>query len=976
MSAETNSLPLGTNTSSDIFGNTSIQRDLTLPVTQLGGSSNQNLVFIDSNLAETSILSSSFENAEVFLLNPNIDGIAQITNVLAQYQNVASVHIVSHGNAGDVLLGNSHLNLANISSYSSDLQSWSHALTTDADVLLYGCNVGAGGDGQSFIQQLSQITGADIAASNDLTGNAALGGDWELEVNTGTIESSSVLDSQAIAQYQSILPIYNGKNYILTNGSKTWENAQAEAQSLGGNLVTINDAAEETWLKSTFGSNQQFWIGFTDKDVEGQFKWVNGEATTYTNWAPGEPNNRGGNENYAVMNWGSTGKWNDLPSTVVRRGLIEVAPASLALEKNTYSINETAGSLVIGVVRSNDSTDKATVQYRVDCGTAVADSDFTATSGTLTFGVGETSKTFTIPIINDTLIEGNETFTLVIESPTGADLGTIRTASVTLIDDESTVLTISEPEVNENAGNAIITVTRGNGVGTGTVDFTTVDGTAIAGSDYQATSGQLTFADGETSKTITIGLINDTIGEPDETFTIQFTNLVGVTLQDTSLNTVTIIDDDPGSFIRETFISGLNQPTAFVRTPDNSLMYILEKSGIIKVAQGNTVLATRFIDLRQDVNNVRDRGALGLAIHPDFFNGSPYIYVSYTYDPPEAYLNTNPTTTLDDPDRAGNRPARVVRITADATNGYRTAVANSQVVIVGKNSTWANTSRPDGNSTTDFSIPESGRTTDGGYVQDYIKTDSESHTMGQLAFGADGALYVSVGDGTSYNGRDARSASVLNLDSLSGKILRVDPLTGQGLADNPFFNGDPNSNRSKVWNLGLRNPFRFTIKPGTSTPFIGDVGWSTWEEVNVGTSGANFGWPAYEGGTNAVNLVNLRQPSYDAANIPAIEALYNPDQVVTAPIYARNHSAGARAIVLGDFYDGNTFPSAYNDTVFVADVNEGTVDALTLNSENRVTAVRRFASGIPGIVYMETGPDGNLYYVNLGTNSIGRWRPV
>nr|MCM0590750.1 PQQ-dependent sugar dehydrogenase [Gloeotrichia echinulata DEX184] len=331
---------------------------------------------------------------------------------------------------------------------------------------------------------------------------------------------------------------------------------------------------------------------------------------------------------------------------------------------------------------------------------------------------------------------------------------------------------------------------------------------------------------------------------------------------------------------------------------------------------------------------------------------------------------------MDDPDRAGNRPARVVRITADATNGYRTAVANSQVVIVGKNSTWANTSRPDGNSTTDFSIPESGRTTDGGYVQDYIKTDSESHTIGQLAFGADGALYVSVGDGTSYNGRDARSASVLNLDSLSGKILRVDPLTGQGLADNPFFNGDPNSNRSKVWNLGLRNPFRFTIKPGTSTPFIGDVGWSTWEEVNVGTSGANFGWPAYEGGTNAVNLVNLRQPSYDAANIPAIEALYNPDQVVTAPIYARNHSAGARAIVLGDFYDGNTFPSAYNDTVFVADVNEGTVDALTLNSENRVTAVRRFASGIPGIVYMETGPDGNLYYVNLGTNSIGRWRPV
>lgn len=779
-------------------------------------------------------------------------------------------------------------------------------------------------------------------------------------------------------------PTFNGNRYRLTD-SLTWEEAQTAAQAVGGNLVTINTAAEETWLKQTFGGTEGFWIGITDRRVEGQFEWVNGEAVTYTNWAPGEPNNSGGNQDYGWMNFSATRQWDDNGATARLRGIIEIPSTpprgTIALEQNTYSVNEAGGGVDIAVVRSGNTSGAATVLYRTDNGTgangAIAGSDFTAQNGTLSFAAGESRKLIRIPILNDSVVEGNETFSFVVESPTGADLGTQRTAVVTILDDDNPALTVNDIRVSENAGNAVLTLTRGSGVGTASVQYTTANGTATAGSDYTSRTGTVTFAAGVTSQTISIPLINDTAGEANETFQVNFSNPVGLTLPDPSA-TVTITDDDAGSFVQETFVSGLTQPTAIAWTPDNSQLFVLEKSGLVKVIQNGVVVST-FADLRDQVNDVRDRGALGLAIHPNFYSGSPYIYVSYTYDPPEADRTGRTANTLDDADQFGNRPARVVRLTANTSNGYRTAVANSEFVLVGKNSTWANTSRPDGNSTTDLSIPESGRTAGGGYVQDYIKTDSESHTIGSLQFGADGALYISVGDGTSYNAVDPRTASVLTPDSLSGKILRVDPITGNGLSDNPFWDGNGNSNRSKVWNLGVRNPFRTTMKPGTSTLFIGDVGWKLWEEVNVGTRGANFGWGAYEGGTttgvSTGTPTSLRQPEYDAANIPAIEAFYSSGQAVTAPIYARNHNEGARAIIMGDFYDGNTFPSIYNGALFISDVNEGTVDALTLDANNNVVAVRRFATGAQGVVQMVTGPDGNLYYVNLGTGVIGRWRP-
>ncbi|MFN7281911.1 MAG: lectin-like protein, partial [Dolichospermum sp.] len=112
---------------------------------------------------------------------------------------------------------------------------------------------------------------------------------------------------------------YNGSIYRLTTAG-TWQQAQAQARNLGGNLVTVNNQAEQDWLVSTFGLWEQ-WIGLTDEVTEGQFRWASGETSTYTNWAPGQPDNFW-NEDYVHI--GSNGKWNDWTSAGSARGIIEI----------------------------------------------------------------------------------------------------------------------------------------------------------------------------------------------------------------------------------------------------------------------------------------------------------------------------------------------------------------------------------------------------------------------------------------------------------------------------------------------------------------------------------------------------------------------------------------------------------------------------------------------------------------------------
>ena len=1210
--------------------------DLNLKTTR---ENNSNLLFINSDIDNYQSLISGVDNAQVILLDSSRDGIKQITETLTNYSQVESIHIVSHGQVGTLQLGSANLNTSNLNSYATELATWSESLIENGDILLYGCNVAAGTTGLEFMTNLSQLTHADIAASNNLTGNSQLGGDWDLEITTGQIEANLAINAATRNTYNSVLVAYNGneyqltsqalswleaqaeaeslggnlviindaaeqtwlnqtfgnsdrlwiglsdrnmegdfqwvnddsstyrnwasgepndyqfngnftagedytlmnwnssgqwndmpnsyagtfrgiieipqtppqiytyndREYLLTNSATSWLEAQAEAESLGGNLVIINDAAEQTWLNQTFGNSDRLWIGLSDRNMEGDFQWVNGDSSTYRNWASGEPNdyqfngNFTAGEDYTLMNWNSSGQWNDMPNSYAGtfRGIIELGdnpnnPGVIGLETSIYQVNEADGTVDVTILRTQGSDGLVTIDYDTVEATATAGNDYTATSGTLTFADGETSKTVTIDILNDNSIEGSEEFGFTIDNIVGgATLLAPRTALVTIVDDETglepiidfdnfadtTQLTLNRDAtqvgdvlrltsaVQSEVGSAFFDrplaidtdtsfetqfqfqLSGGSGgadgftfmlqnsaqglnalgllgghVGYGNrqngstpaisqslaIEFDTYrnswdtnnnhisvlrDGnitnaltTITAPFDLNSGSFLNAWIDYDGDTDLLEVFLADTLIKPETalfSLNIDLASVVGeqaflgfsaatgglandqdITNWEFTTNS-SLLPAPPSSFSlnSETVISGLNQPTAIEWTPNGNTLFVAEKAGIIKVFQNGELLATPFIDISAQVNGVRDRGLLDIAVHPDFFNGSPYIYALYTYDPPEVFQNNG----LAGPDGVGNRAARLTRITADANTNFTTAVPGSEVVILGTNSTWDNFNGF-ANSTNDFDEAPAGILADGTNLQDFLAADSESHTIGSVEFGPDGALYISNGDGASYNQVDPRAVRVQDLDNLSGKIIRIDPITGEGLADNPFYNGDQDANRSKVYQYGLRNPFRITVDPLDGQVYVGDVGWTQWEEVNAAAPGANFGWPYYEGGSG--NSL----PTGGYQDLPQAQAFYNSGQVATPSIFALNHSAdGINAIVIGDVYRGNAFPEQYQGDLFFNDLGQGIVRNISFDDSGNITSVDTFATGANVVVQIIEGPDGSLYYVDLDDGLVGRW---
>ncbi|MBD2336607.1 DUF4347 domain-containing protein [Calothrix sp. FACHB-156] len=1493
-----------------------------------GLSNSQNLVFIDAALASNSSLTQGFGNAQLFTLDPNRDGLAQIADVLAHYQNVASIHIVSHGNAGNVLIGNTNLHSQNLSLYSDALKSWSNAFTADTDVLFYGCNVGAGAEGESFIQQLSQLTGADIAASNNLTGSSKFGGDWNLEVATGSLESLDVLNQVAIANYDGTNlaiddglvgrwqfdessgltatdTIQNNNGTLANNPNPQWSTGQVNgALRFDGvdDYVSVPSSpnlnlnggsfTQSIWIYSqitdngyhgvigyqpTTGNSQRYpgiwvydqrkihagfgdgsnWNSFTTGDVLKLNAWnnvvtsfdgttykayVNGqEVYTTTQFAGRKPAttqqlNIGRVDNYFQGQIDDVRIYNRALSAAEISTLAQMGtstpptptPGVISLQNNAIAVNEADGTATLTVLRQQGSDGTVTVNYHTVDGTAASGTDYTSKSGTLTFAAGETSKSVTIQILDDTLPEANETFNFVIDNITGgATLSASQTTQITIIDNENNpglvgywkldetsigttvidssgfnnngshvniaspsgpstnvpslnftdtsslsfdgvndyVNIASNPSLNLSAGtftqsvwiysqitdngyhgilgyqpggstserypgiwvfeqtrihagfgdgsnwnsfstgnvlkpnawnhivtsfdgttykayvngqevnsttqfagrkpaatqqlnigrvdnyfqgqiddvriynralstaeianlaqqttptpppptptpgpgvigleSSTITVNEGNGTatvtvlrqqgseGTVTVDYQTVDGSATPDTDYIRQTGTLIFAPGETRKSIVIPILNDNLTEPSESFGLAIDNItggasllvprtaqitivdnenisglvgywkldestIGATVADSSgfnndgnhvniapptgpttkvpllnfadpnslnfdgINDYVNIESSPtlnlsngtftqsvwiysnvgnngyygilgyqppgagnnqrypgiwiynqtqihagfgdgnswnsfttGNVLRlnawnhvvtsfdgttykayvngqevystndfagrkpaatqqlnigrvdnyfagqiddvriyntalgaaeiqqlyqaqplpdsrqlytDTLIAGLAQPTAIDWTPagqlpDGQLMFVAEKSGVVKVFKNGALLATPFIDISRQVNNVRDRGLLDIAVHPDFIH-NPYVYLAFTYDPPEVYQNGG----LAGPDQEGNRAARLIRVTADASTNYTTAIPGSEVVLIGKNSTW-NNFNAFVDSTVDFNAAPAGILPNGQNLQDFLSADSTTHTVGTVRFGPDGALYLSNGDGTSYNQVDWRTYRVQDINNLSGKILRIDPITGEGLADNPFYDGDPNSNRSKVYQYGLRNAFRFTISPESGQVYIGDVGWTQWEEINAGGPGANYGWPHYEGGSG----INLQTSGYK--DLPQSQAFYASGQTTTPAIYALNHgTTGINAIVMGDVYSGTAFPEQYWGDLFFNDLGQGIVRNLSFDSLGNVTSMETFTTNAQVVVQINMGADGNLYFVDLDNGTVGRWR--
>jgi hypothetical protein len=166
----------------------------------------ENLLLIDSAVDNYRNLNNlTVPNSEIACLNFLQNGIEQITEKLTQYQNLKSIQIISHGQTGSVQLGNSQLNLNTLNFYADQIKSWGNALDNEGDILFYGCNVAANQDGQTLIKKLADFTGADLAASDNLTGNSALGGDWDLEIQIGNIKTDSIFKSEVTEFFNGIL---------------------------------------------------------------------------------------------------------------------------------------------------------------------------------------------------------------------------------------------------------------------------------------------------------------------------------------------------------------------------------------------------------------------------------------------------------------------------------------------------------------------------------------------------------------------------------------------------------------------------------------------------------------------------------------------------------------------------------------------------------------------------------------------------
>ena len=422
----------------------------------------------------------------------------------------------------------------------------------------------------------------------------------------------------------------------------------------------------------------------------------------------------------------------------------------------------------------------------------------------------------------------------------------------------------------------------------------------------------------------------------------------------------------PDDFVDEMFLDGIEGQITSFDPRAQGRIFISEKSGIVRVAVDGEILPEPFIDLQDIVNDRVDRGMLSIAVHPQFPT-TPFVYLLYTYDPPELVTN-NLTSDEGMQDGSGNRVSRLVRYTADVDRDFNVAIADSEKIILGVNSTY----EAIGNAEEGFDTATPSCGDIGSPLEDCLPIDELTHTIGSIRFAIDGSLYVTNGDGASFREFDSNinnlSQMTYDLDSLRGKILRIDAETGQGLPDNPYYDGNPASNRSRVVSYGLRNPYSMTLHPVTGEPYIGEVGDKSWEEINSGI-GKNFGWPCYEGGPDG----NLRKASFE--NETYCQDLYLANEAIEAPLVSWQHDGEGNASVIGDFYFGAVFPEEYTGKLFYGDYIKGWLryadvsdPASVINSD--------FATDMPPMVEMRTGEDGALYYASITTKEIRRIRYI
>ncbi|MEI9808186.1 MAG: LamG-like jellyroll fold domain-containing protein, partial [Bacteroidota bacterium] len=353
--------------------------------------------------------------------------------------------------------------------------------------------------------------------------------------------------------------------------------------------------------------------------------------------------------------------------------------------------------------------------------------------------------------------------------------------------------------------------------------------------------------------------ITTSASAPGGTYTITVQGTSGSLIHTTTV-TLIVSSAPPVTWPTTTIGSGWDMPIGAVFSKDGQKLFVWEKGGKVFVCNRNATTQqydkqpTAVIDISPEVGNWDDHGLTGFALDPQFETNG-LIYLLYVVD--RHYLfnfgtpNYNPNT----PDINSAAQPTIGRITRYKTinsGGILSTDPGTRTILLGE-------TRSTG-----------------------IAVLHDSHGMGSLVFASDGTLLASAGDGGTYNSTDfgsnpqtyymqALSDGIIRtqenvgafraqlVNCHNGKILRIDPVNGNGVSSNPFYDpAQPRAPKSRVWALGLRNPFRFNIRPGKGSTnpaagdigeiYVGDVGWRTYEELNIVTGpGMNFGWPIFEG---------------------------------------------------------------------------------------------------------------------------------
>lgn len=428
----------------------------------------------------------------------------------------------------------------------------------------------------------------------------------------------------------------------------------------------------------------------------------------------------------------------------------------------------------------------------------------------------------------------------------------------------------------------------------------------------------------------------------------------------------------PQGFVVESVVPSapFDTPTMIAFLPDGRML-VAEKQGLLWAVTNGVKANTPMWDGRNEVLDQHDRGFLGLAVDPHYTQNH-YVYLMYTVDPDSNGVDTEP-----------HAFGRIVRYQVSFTDSTSFA-PNSRTVLLG----------------TDWSH--------GPLIA------SPSHTIGCLRFGNDGMLLASMGDGAEFDfvdaggndpaafgagktdpAEDIGAFRAQYINSLCGKILRLDPSNGHGLPSNPYWDGNATSVRSRVFVYGLRNPFRFAIRPGTGNAnpsqgkpgelFIGDVGWYHYEEHNVATHGGlNFGWPCFEGLLPTDQYVSLPQAQRWLCD--SLGTSRNPATVLTSSAVVTHHTTEGlsnpqgvigNAALGGTFYTGALYPTAFQNKYFAIDFGQNWIKVADIDTLGNLISLTPFGDALEGPVDLERDPyTGDLIYVSIYTGQIRRIRYV